>query len=67
MEDTEFEVIVDIMLRQQEGIKKYKTTVAKNPLNLRQWLQHTYEETLDTAVYLKRCIQEIENETTIEN
>jgi len=34
-------------------------TVADNPLELREWLQHAYEETLDKAVYLKRAIDEI--------
>jgi hypothetical protein len=42
------------------GIKKYGTTVAENPLSLREWLQHAYEETLDNAVYLRRAIAEID-------
>lgn len=60
IEDTEALVCVDIRYRQQLGIKKYGTTVAKNPLELRQWLQHAYEEVLDQAVYLKRAMQEID-------
>ena len=46
----------DIAERQKKGIAKYGLTVAENPLNLREWLQHAYEETLDKAVYLKRAI-----------
>ena len=46
--------------RQQLGITKYGTTVAQNPLELRQWLQHSYEEKLDDAVYMKRAIQELD-------
>ena len=42
------------------GIAKYGTTVADNPLSLRQWLQHAFEETLDKAIYLKRAIAEID-------
>jgi hypothetical protein len=61
--DTEALVCVDIRYRQQMGIKKYGTTVAGNPLTKQQWLQHAYEECLDQAVYLKRLIQEMENET----
>lgn len=57
---TEQRVCDDIAARQRAGIKKYGTTVEGNPLSLRQWLQHAYEETLDQAIYLKRAIEEIE-------
>lgn len=60
MRDTETLVIADIKARQQKGLEKYGTTVAENPLTLRQWLQHAYEETLDKAIYLKRAMQEID-------
>lgn len=58
--DTESQVCEDIKNRQQLGINKYGTTVAQNPLELRQWLQHSYEEKLDDAVYMKRAIQELD-------
>lgn len=55
----------DIARRQLHGINKYGTTVADNPLSLKQWLQHSYEEVLDNAIYLKRAIVEMDkNETT---
>ncbi len=57
---TELAVCEDIAARQQKGLMKYGTSVADNPLDLREWLQHAYEETLDTAVYLKRAILELE-------
>jgi hypothetical protein len=57
---TEFRVCHDIADRQRLGINKYGTTVASNPLPLRQWLQHAYEECLDQAVYLRRAIEEME-------
>ena len=60
IQDTEFEVITDIAARKKKGIGKYGVTVANNPLNLRQWLQHQYEELLDAAIYCKRAIQEID-------
>lgn len=60
MKDTENEVCIDIRERQQCGFQKYGRTVAGNPLSLREWLQHAYEETLDQAVYLKRAIQELD-------
>ena len=59
-EDTESLVIADILKRQELGIAKYGTTVAQNPLELRQWLQHAYEEKLDDAVYMKRAIQQLD-------
>lgn len=62
---TELAVCRDIEARQQVGIGKYGTTVADNPLTLRQWLQHAYEETLDQAVYLRRAIDELGKEATI--
>ena len=59
--DTETLVCQDILRRQQLGIAKYGKTVAQNPLDLLQWLQHSYEEKLDEAVYIKRAMQELEN------
>ena len=56
---TEAKVCNDIAARQELGINKYGVTVADNPLELREWLQHAYEETLDKAIYLKRAIDEI--------
>ena len=59
--DTELLVCIDIQKRQELGIKKYGTTLAGNKLNTKEWLQHAYEEMLDSALYLKRAIQEIES------
>lgn len=59
MNDIEQMVCQDILVRQQVGIKKYGTTVAQNPLELKQWLQHAYEECLDQAVYLRRAMEEL--------
>lgn len=59
-EGIEADVCADIAGRQQLGKAKYGTTVAENPLSLREWMQHAYEECLDQAVYLKRGIAEID-------
>jgi hypothetical protein len=59
---TEAKVCEDIAKRQQLGISKYRMTVADNPLSVREWLTHAYEECLDQAVYLKRAIEEIEKD-----
>ncbi len=59
-EGTEAEVCLDIARRQKMGQAKYGTTVAENPLSLKQWLTHAYEEALDQAIYIKRAIAEID-------
>lgn len=56
----EAQVCEDIARRQQFGLHKYGTTVAQNPLELRQWLKHAYEEALDQAIYLRRAMSEID-------
>lgn len=61
---TEAAVCEDIAHRQKLGIAKYGTTVAENPLPLRAWLQHAYEETLDKAIYLKRAIHELDSQAS---
>ncbi len=50
----------DLLERSQTGLKKYGVTLDREDLNLKEWLQHAYEETLDQANYLKRAILEIE-------
>lgn len=57
---TEARVVEDIASRQRVGLNKYGVSVEGNPLSLRQWLQHSYEESLDQSVYLRRAIEEID-------
>lgn len=57
---TEGRVCDDIARRQDKAFPKYGVTVEGNPLSLREWLQHTYEETLDKAIYLRRAIEELD-------
>lgn len=66
-EGIESEVCLDIARRQKMGQAKYGTTVAENPLSLRQWLNHAYEEALDQAIYLKRAIAEIDAQVVRRN
>ena len=56
----EARVIADITKRQQRGIAKYGMSVEDNPLALRQWVQHFYEDLLDGAVYAKKIIEKID-------
>lgn len=60
---TEARVCELIAARQALGIAKYGTTVARNPLELRQWLVHALEEMLDQAVYMARAIEEIDKQS----
>lgn len=55
-------VVNDLQTRSEVGIKKYGVTLDREDLNLRDWLQNAYEETLDKALYLKRAIKEIDND-----
>ena len=54
-------VRTDLLNRSKVGIEKYGVTLDRKDLNLRDWLQHAYEETLDYANYLKRAIMEIDD------
>lgn len=49
-------VIDDLTSREQRGKAKYGTTMDRDDLNHKQWLQHAYEEALDMALYLKKAI-----------
>ncbi|MDM1049485.1 hypothetical protein [Sphingobacterium hotanense] len=53
-------VMADLNRRSEVCIKKYNTTLERTDLELRDFLQHAYEECLDQANYLKRAIMELE-------
>lgn len=57
------EVRSDLHNRSQIGIKKYKTTLDRNDLELKEWLIHAYEECLDQSLYLKKSIKQLEQKT----
>lgn len=57
---TEARVCHDIAMRQRLGLKKYGVSVHDNPLPIRGWLQHLYEEQLDAVIYTKRAIEELD-------
>lgn len=42
------------------GMNKYGISVQDNPLTLREWLEHAYQECLDQAIYLRRAMQELD-------
>jgi len=51
----------DLLSRSGRGIQKYGVMLSRKDLNLKDWLQHLYEEQLDSVNYIKRAIIEIEN------
>ena len=59
------QVCRDLDNRSRLGVKKYKTTLDRTDLDLKDWLQHQYEELLDAALYTKRAIKEIEERENI--
>lgn len=58
MKEIEESVVEDIRLRRDLGRSKYGKTMERTDLSRRDWLQHAYEECLDQAIYLKKCIKE---------
>lgn len=60
VQGTEAKVCQLIAQRQAFGVNKYGTTVAQNPLSLRQWLVHQQEELADALVYCTRALEELD-------
>ena len=46
-------------LRSQTGIKKYNTTLERNDLGLKAWLNHLQEELMDATLYIERLKAEL--------
>ena len=55
-------VINDMTDREKVGISKYGTTLDRNDLSQRQWMQHHYEELLDAALYVKKQIMMLDGQ-----
>ena len=56
----------DLLQRSERGIQKYGTTLDREDLTHRDWLQHAYEEALDLANYLKKCILDLDSKDIYE-
>jgi hypothetical protein len=52
-----YDVIDDILFREEKGRAEYGTTMDRTDLREDEWLQHAYEEALDLAIYLKKIIK----------
>ena len=51
---------MEIKDRAKKGYAKYGTTMTRQDLSTRDWLQHALEEALDLAIYLKRVIRDLD-------
>lgn len=57
-----YNIIDDLLAREDKGLKEYGTTMDRTDLNEIDWLQHAYEEALDLSIYLKKLINIKKNE-----
>ena len=53
-------IIEDLIASDKKGLEEYGVTVDREDYTLRDWLQEAYEETCDTAKYLKAAIEKLE-------
>ncbi len=61
--DANVEAVREMLLqRSNVGIKKYGVTTDEANLQLRDWLQHALEETIDKAVYLMAAIRKLDEQ-----
>lgn len=56
------ELIRRLRDRSEVGQRKYGVTLARTDIDLKGWLCHALEETLDQAAYLARAMHEIESQ-----
>jgi len=52
-----YNIIDDLLAREEKGLKEYGTTMDRTDLTELEWLQHAYEESLDLSIYLKKLIK----------
>jgi hypothetical protein len=57
-----YNIIDDLLAREDKGLKEYGTTMDRTDLTEIDWLQHAYEESLDLSIYLKKLINIKKNE-----
>ena len=49
-----FKIAMLLKVRSETGIRKYGTTLDRTDLNVKEWIDHAIEESLDLALYLQR-------------
>jgi hypothetical protein len=54
------QVIIKYLQRSYEGQQKYGTTLDRNDLLMRDWMQHLQEELMDASLYLEKLMTVID-------
>ena len=54
------QLIIKYLNRSYEGQKKYGTTLDRNDLVLRDWMQHLQEELMDASLYIEKLMTVID-------
>jgi hypothetical protein len=54
-----FKVAALLRSRSETGIRKYGTTLDRTDLEVKQWIDHAIEESLDHALYLMKLKDEL--------
>ena len=55
-------VITKMQTRSRQGMKTYGVTMERKDVSTIQWLKHAQEEALDLAIYLQRCLEDLQRE-----
>jgi len=50
-------VIEDMRKREAKGVLEYGTTLDRKDINEKEWIYYAYEEALDLALYLRKIIE----------
>ena len=61
------QVIIKYLERSYQGQQKYGTTLDRNDLVLRDWMQHLQEELMDASLYLEKLMTVIDQLETSDN
>jgi hypothetical protein len=54
-----FKIAELLRSRSETGIRKYGTTLDRTDLEVKQWIDHAIEESLDHALYLMKLKEEL--------
>jgi hypothetical protein len=54
-----FKIAQMLRSRSETGIRKYGTTMDRTDLEVKQWIDHAIEESLDHALYLMKLKHEL--------
>ena len=54
------QLIIKYLQRSYEGQKKYGTTLERNDLLMRDWMQHLQEELMDASLYIEKLMTVID-------